>query len=157
MLTVRSLIELRDHIGLTLPPSDWLLIDQKMIDDFSQLTGDKNWYHVDVERAKRELPGGKTLAHGLLTLSLIPGMASQIVRVTHHGRALNYGFEKVRYPAPVHADSRVRLHMTVLSAVADKGGIMLTRRYVMELEGSERPAMSADMLSLIFESEDSKN
>ncbi len=149
MLTVETLAELGAHVGLDIGHSDWLTIDQALIDRFAELTGDHNWYHVDVARAARELPGGRTLAHGLLTLSLVPGLAGQIVQVRRHGRAFNYGFDRVRYPEPVSAGDRVRLHMHVLAADAVPGGTLLKRRYTMEREGAAKPAMVADMLSLI--------
>ncbi len=150
MIVVETLNELAAHVGRDLGVSDWVSLDQKMIDAFAEVTGDRNWYHVDVERARRELPGGKTIAHGLLTLSLIPGLAPQIVRVRNHGRALNYGFNKVRYPAPVPVDSRLRLHMVVNSADPVDGGTMLVRAYTMELEGANKPAAVAEMLTLVY-------
>lgn len=149
MISVDTLAELAQHVGEDLGASDWLTIDQKMIDAFGELTGDRNWYHCDLERAARELPGGRTIAHGLLTLALVPGMAGQIVEVRRHGRAFNYGLNKVRYPAPVPADSRVRLRMKVISAEPHAADTMLCRGYTMELEGSAKPAMIAEMLSLI--------
>jgi acyl dehydratase len=152
MINVDTLAELAQHIGDDLGASGWLTIDQKMIDAFAALTGDRNWYHCDLERAARELPGGRTIAHGLLTLALVPGMAGQIVEVRRHGRAFNYGLNKVRFPAPVPADSRVRLRMKVISAEPQAAGTMLCRGYTMELEGSAKPAMIAEMLSLIVAS-----
>lgn len=149
MISVDTLAELAGHIGEDLGASEWLTIDQKMIDAFAELTGDRNWYHCDIERAARELPGGRTIAHGLLTLALVPGMAGRLVEVRRHGRAFNYGLNKVQYPAPVPADSRVRLRMTVLSAEVQASGTMLCRGYTMELEGSAKPAMIAEMLTLI--------
>jgi acyl dehydratase len=152
MISVDTLAELAQHIGDDLGASGWLTIDQKMIDAFAALTGDRNWYHCDLERAARELPGGRTIAHGLLTLALVPGMAGQIVEVRRHGRAFNYGLNKVRFPAPVPADSRVRLRMKVISAEPQAAGTMLCRGYTMELEDSAKPAMIAEMLSLIVAS-----
>lgn len=149
MLSVATLAELGEHVGEDLGCSDWVTVDQDMIDRFAEVTGDRNWYHVDLERAALELPGGKTIAHGLLTLSLVPGLAGHIVQVRHHGRAFNYGLNKVRYPEPVPAGSRLRLHMKVISAERVEGGTMLLRRYTMELEGAAKPAMVAEMLSLI--------
>ena len=148
-LTVDTLADLTAHVGRDIGHSDWVTIDQDLIDRFAELTGDRNWYHVDRERAAREVPGGLPIAHGLLTLSLVPGLAGQIVQVRRHGRAYNYGFDKVRYPVPVAAGDRVRLHMHVLSAEPTPGGTMLKRRYTMEREGSAKPAMVAEMLSLI--------
>lgn len=153
MLEVDNLAQLADHVGDDLGCSDWLRVDQPMIDAFAELTGDRNWYHVDIDRAARELPDGRTIAHGLLTLSLVPGLASQIVVVRRHGHAFNYGFDKVRYPAPVQAGARVRLHMQVAGAERVAKGTLLRRRYTMELEGAAKPAMVAEMLSLIVAEE----
>lgn len=149
MTSVDTLAELAAFVGQDLGCSDWIEIDQSMINRFAELTGDVNWYHVDIERAARELPDGKTIAHGLLTLSLVPGLAGQIVEVRRHGRAFNYGLNKVRYPAPVQAGARVRLRMKVVSADKSPAGTMLERLYTMELENSAKPAMVAEMLSLI--------
>ncbi|MFM0347825.1 MaoC family dehydratase [Paraburkholderia sp. RL17-347-BIC-D] len=151
MITVETLSDLKSHVGEDLGSSDWMLINQETINRFSEITGDRNWYHIDADRARHELPGGRTIAHGLLTLSLIPGLASQIVRVLNHGRALNYGLNKVRFPTTVPVDSRLRLKMTVAGARSVTNGLMLTRLYTMELEGSQKPAMIAEMLTLIFD------
>src|SRR3979411_112008 len=97
MLTVETPQDLKQHIGKTLGPSDWITGDQAMIDKFADVTGDHQWIHVDVERAKKEMPGGKTIAHGYLTLSLLPRMAQTLVKVTGRKRGLNYGSNKVRF------------------------------------------------------------
>jgi acyl dehydratase len=149
MTSVDTLAELAAYVGQDLGCSDWVTVDQVMIDRFAELTGDRNWYHVDIERAARELPDGKTIAHGLLTLSLVPGLGGQIVEVRRHGRAFNYGLDKVRYPAPVQAGARVRLRMKVTDASEVPGGTMLNRLLTMELEGSAKPAMVAEMLTLV--------
>src|SRR2546425_1960541 len=90
-------------VGTELGPSEWVTVDQGMIDKFAAATGDHQWIHVDVERAKREMPGGKTIAHGYLTLSLVPRMASTLLEVTHRSRGINYGSNKVRFISPVQA------------------------------------------------------
>src|SRR5437867_10371670 len=90
-------------VGRELGPSEWVTVDQAMIDKFADATGDHQWIHVDVERAKREMPGGKTIAHGYLTLSLVPRMASTLLEVTHRSRGINYGSNKVRFISPVQA------------------------------------------------------
>ena len=151
MITVETLSDLKSRVGEDLGSSDWILIDQETINRFAEITGDRNWYHIDAVRAGRELPEGRTIAHGLLTLSLAPGLASQIVRVLKHGRALNYGLNRVRFPTVVPVDSRLRLQMTVVGARSVPNGLMLTRLYTMELEGSQKPAMVAEMLTLIFD------
>jgi acyl dehydratase len=146
-----SLADYETHVGRSLPPSPWIMVDQKMIDAFGEATGDRNWYHVDVERAARELPDGRTIAHGLLTLSLVPHMASQILSVRQRGRAFNYGFDRVRFPAPVPADSRIRLHLTIMSVERKKGGFFIRNGYTMELEEESKPALSAEMMVLAYD------
>jgi acyl dehydratase len=150
MIELESLADYGRYIGHVFAPSDWVMIDQKMINDFAEATWDRNWYHVDVERARRELPGGRTIAHGLLTLSLVPALGAQVIRMKHHGRALNYGFDRVRYPTPVPVDSRIRLHMRVVSVESAKGGTLIKKGYTMELEGDDKPALVTDMLMLAF-------
>ena len=90
-LTVEYPKDLKQHVGRELGPSEWMTVEQAMIDKFADATGDHQWIHVDVERAKREMPGGKTIAHGYLTLSLVPRMAATLVKVTNRKRGLNYG------------------------------------------------------------------
>ena len=99
--------DLKEHIGRELGPSDWMTVDQAMIDKFAEATGDHQWIHVDVERAKREMPGGKTIAHGYLTLSMVPRLAATLVKVEKRRRGVNYGSNKVRFTNVVPAGSRV--------------------------------------------------
>ena len=94
----RDLLKL---VGMELGPSEWMTVDQAMIDKFAEATGDHQWIHVDVERAKREMPGGKTIAHGYLTLSLVPRMAATLLEVVHRSRGINYGSNKIRWWSPV--------------------------------------------------------
>jgi acyl dehydratase len=150
MVELETLADYARYLDHVFEPSDWVTVDQKMIDDFAEATWDRNWYHVDVERARRELPGGRTIAHGLLTLSLVPALGAQIMSIKHQGRALNYGFDRVRYPTPVPADSRIRLHMRVRSVEPAKGGTLIRKGYTMELEGDAKPALVSDMLILAY-------
>ena len=99
-LTVETPHDLLQHVGRTLGPSEWITVDQPMIDKFAEATGDHQWIHVDVERAKRDMPDGKTIAHGYLTLSLVPRLASTLVKVTAVSRGVNYGSNKVPSRAP---------------------------------------------------------
>src|SRR3954463_15695826 len=108
MLEVDRPADLKAHIGKTIGTSEWVLVDQAMINAFADATGDHQWIHVDVERAKTEMPGGKTIAHGYLTLSLLPMLMGQIVRYQGISRGINYGSDKVRFTNPVPAGSRVR-------------------------------------------------
>src|SRR3954463_16709313 len=126
MLELDSPLDIKQHIGRELGPSDWMTVDQSMIDKFAEATGDHQWIHVDVERAKREMPGGRTIAHGYLTLSLLPRLSHAIYTIRKRSRGINYGSNKVRFTAPVPAGSRVRLHQT-LKAVDDiPGGVRMT-------------------------------
>src|SRR5213079_2164463 len=115
MLHVDTPKDLLQHIGRELGPSDWITVDQAMIDRFADATGDHQWIHVDVERARREMPGGKTIAHGYLTLSLVPRMAATLLKVSKRSRGINYGSNKVRFTSAVPAGSRVRLRQRIVN------------------------------------------
>ena len=122
-----------------------------MIDTFADATGDHQWIHVDVERAKREMPGGKTIAHGYLTLSLVPRLAATLLQVTKRSRGLNYGSNKVRFTNAVPAGARVRLRQRIVSAEEVAGnGVRLTSEMTVEIDGQERPALVAEILSISY-------
>jgi acyl dehydratase len=118
----------------------------------AETTGDHQWIHVDVERAKREMPGGRTIAHGYLTLSLLPRLNAGIYTIKSRKRGVNYGSNKVRFTAPVPSGSRVRGHLT-LKAIEPLGNgcSRLVTEATVEVEGSERPALVAETLSLVYE------
>lgn len=151
MLEVEKPADMKAYIGKPLGSSDWITVDQAMIDKFADATGDHQWIHVDVERAKREMPGGKTIAHGYLTLSLLAGLAHQVYAIRKRSRGINYGSNKVRFTAPVPAGSRVRLHQTLKNVEDVEGGVRMTFESAMEVEGSTRPALVAETLSLAFD------
>ncbi len=109
MIEVERPADLAQYVGKEIGVSDWFTVDQAIIDKFAEATGDHQWIHVDVERAKREMPGGKTIAHGYLTLSLVPRLAATLLRVRKRSRGLNYGSNRVRFTGQVPAGSRVRL------------------------------------------------
>jgi acyl dehydratase len=134
MLTVETPKDLKQHIGETLGPSDWITVDQAMIDKFAEVTGDHQWIHVDVERAKKEMPGGKTIAHGYLTLSLLPRLAPTLLKVNKRKRGVNYGSNKIRFTNPVPAGSRIRLKQTIKNVedVPDNG-VRITSEMVIEV------------------------
>src|ERR1700751_3608734 len=115
MLELETPKDVLQHIGRELGPSEWMTVDQPMMDKFADATGDHQWIHVDVERARREMPGGKTIAHGYLTLSLVPRMAQAIYRVKHRSRGLNYGSNRIRFTGQVPAGSRIRLRQKIKS------------------------------------------
>lgn len=125
--------------GDVLGTSDWLQVDQRRIDLFADATGDHQWIHVDAERAA-EGPFGATIAHGFLTLSLLPPLLNQLYRVDNVRMAVNYGLEKVRFMAPVRVDGRIRLSSKVLSVTPLDGAVQATFESTFEVEGSEKPA-----------------
>lgn len=151
MLSVETPQDLKNHIGADCGVSDWVTVDQEMIDKFADATGDHQWIHVDVERAKKEMPNGQTIAHGFLTLSLVPLLSAQTLTVEKRSRGLNYGSNKVRFTNMVPAGSRVRLHQKIKEVNDVSGnGVQVISEMSMEIEGQERPAMVAEFISLSF-------
>ena len=142
---------LRALIGQELGASDWLEVTQDLIDRFAEVTGDHQWIHVDVERAKREMPGGKTIAHGYLLLSLLPKLGAGIYKLSWPTRSINYGSDKVRIVNPVKASARIRLRQSLV-AVEDgaPGAHRITVRQTLEIEGEAKPAMIADTIRMSF-------
>jgi acyl dehydratase len=151
MLEVERPGDMTQYVGKELGVSDWYTVTQEQIDKFADATGDHQWIHVDVERAKREMPGGKTIAHGWLTLSLVPRLAQTIYRVKHRSRGINYGANRVRFTAPVPAGSRVRLRLKVKSVEPVEGGVRVTSESTMEVEGNSRPALVAETIGMTFD------
>ncbi len=142
---------LRALIGQELGVSDWLEVTQDLIDRFAEVTGDHQWIHVDVERAKRDMPGGKTIAHGYLLLSLLPKLGAGIYKLSWPTRSINYGSDKVRIVNPVKAGARIRLRQSLV-AVEDgaPGAHRITVRQTLEIEGEAKPAMIADTIRMSF-------
>jgi acyl dehydratase len=151
VLIVETPRDLLTLVGRELGPSEWLTVDQAMIDKFADATGDHQWIHVDVERARREMPGGKTIAHGYLTLSLLPRLASTLLQVRRRARGLNYGANKIRFTSPVPAGSRVRLRQRIAGAEEGPGdGVRVTSEMTIEIEGQERPALVAEVIGIHY-------
>jgi acyl dehydratase len=151
MLTISGIDELRAKVGEELGVSDWHEVTQDAINAFADATGDHQWIHVDPERAKREMPGGKTIAHGFLTLSLIPMLSHQISHINNVKRGINYGCNKVRFTSMVPAGSRVRGRIKLIAAdPMDGGGVRLTNQVTIEIEGQERPACVAETMSIVY-------
>jgi acyl dehydratase len=143
--------DVRQSIGKEAGVSGWLQVTQDLIERFAALTGDRQWIHVDAERARRESPFGATVAHGFLTVALLSRMVSEAVdlRVDCKMR-VNYGFNRLRFPAPVTAGSRIRAHVTP-NAVRDvEGGIEITWGVVVEIENQAKPAVAAEWLVRIY-------
>ncbi len=151
MIEIERPGDLEAYVGKEIGVSDWLTVDQAMIDKFAEATGDHQWIHVDVERARREMPGGKTIAHGNLTLSLVPRLVHTIYRIKERSKGLNYGSNRVRYTAPVPAGSRIRVRQKVKAVERIKGGVRVTSESRVEVEGETRPALLAETISLMFD------
>jgi acyl dehydratase len=137
--------------GQTLGATPWTAITQAMIDAFADVTGDDHWIHVDAGRAAREMPGGRTIAHGLLLLSLIPALQRQIFHIRRRGHGLNYGYDRVRFVRPVTCGARVRLAQTLVEIKPVDGGTRLTLDSEIQLEGSEKPAVVARSIIQIMD------
>ncbi|MES2299235.1 MAG: MaoC family dehydratase [Pseudomonadota bacterium] len=146
MREVASLAELKSLLGQEVALSDWVEITQQRVNTFADATGDHQWIHVDVERARRESPFGGTIAHGFLTLSLLPGMLENALLMSDVKMVVNYGLNKLRFPAPVPVGSRLRARLS-LQAVADiEGGAQCEWLATIELEGSAKPACVAELV-----------
>ena len=138
--------DLPAHVGQVLAESDWLTVDQQRIDRFAQATGDHQWIHVDPVRAAQG-PFGATIAHGLLTLSLLPVLFESAFEVTGSRMGVNYGFNKVRFTAPVPVGSRLRGRFRLLACDAIDGGVQLTTEVTIEREGSAKPVCVAESVA----------
>jgi acyl dehydratase len=142
--------ELASLAGQEIGVSDWIVIDQERVNKFADATDDHQWIHVDLQRAGRDLPGGRTIAHGFLILSLIPMLAARIVRVAGVSRGINYGLNRVRFTAMVPVGSRVRGRQKLLSAEARGDATQLISEFTIEVEGQERPACVAESIGLLY-------
>ena len=140
--------DVQSLVGQEVGVSDWTQITQERVNQFAEATGDHQWIHVDVERANREIGG--PIVHGYLTLSLIPFLGADILRVTGVTRGVNYGSNKVRFTGMVRVGKRVRMRQKLLAAEPKSGGLQLTNECTIEIEGEERPACVAETLSVIY-------
>ena len=135
-----------EHVGY----SEWMEITQERIDAFADATGDHQWIHVDPERAAQG-PYGATIAHGYLTLSLIPVLGNEVMEITGFRMMINYGTDKVRFPAPVPVGSRIRAGVELVSLERKSSGVQLISRVTVEVEGGDRPAVVADTIRMMVE------
>ncbi|MFM8599610.1 MAG: MaoC family dehydratase [Mycobacterium sp.] len=151
MKVINSIDEAQALLGTELGVSDWMTIDQQRVNDFAEVTGDRQWIHIDVERAKAESPYRTPIAHGFLTLSLIPALSKDNFRFGNAKMAINYGLNKVRFLAavPVGARIRVRSELADVTAV-DAGTVNLTVRHTVEIEGADKPAAVAEMIARVL-------
>ena len=151
MQVITSIEQAQSLAGSELGVSDWMRIDQSRINDFADVTGDHQWIHVDVERAKAESPYGAPIAHGFLTLSLIPALSKDNFRVEGAKLVINYGLNKVRFLAAVPVDSRIRVRSELADAVAkDQSTVDLTVRHTIEIDGVDKPAAVAEMIARVL-------
>ena len=150
MYVIKSIEDAKALEGVEVGLSDWVVIDQNRIDQFAEATTDYQWIHVDTERCAREMPDGRTIAHGYLTLSLIPALTGDFVEVKNLARAINFGANKVRFYTPVPAGARVRARVTVLQARLRAGALMITSETRIEVEGERKPACVAETLGMYF-------
>ncbi|MCB0894970.1 MAG: MaoC family dehydratase [Nocardioidaceae bacterium] len=149
MRVFTTLDEVAAASGEDIGTSDWLTIEQDRVDRFAEATGDHQWIHVDVERAAAG-PFGGTIAHGYLTLSLVPYLGSQVFALDTPGAKLNYGVNKVRFPSPVRVGSRVRAHVALGEVTDIPAGKQMTLRYTIEIEGEAKPACVAETVVLLL-------
>lgn len=153
MRVFKDLDELQAAVGETIGPTDWVPITQKRVNAFADATDDHQWIHVDRERAAASQFGG-TIAHGYMTLSLLPMLASQLFVIEHRGAKLNYGVNKVRFPAPVPVDSKIRATVTIASVEDVPVGKRVILNYVVEVDGQDKPGMVAESVVVMLNPED---
>jgi acyl dehydratase len=151
LLEINGIEEMKAAVGKTVGPGDWRRVTQEDINDFARLSGDDQWIHVDIERAEKESPFGTTIAHGNLTLSIIDGLRLPLIESTGFKLGVNYGWNKVRFPAPVPAGSRVRASVE-LTSVDDVGGgwYQIITLIKVEVEGSEKPCCVAEHVGRVL-------
>jgi acyl dehydratase len=151
MRVFKDFNEIKAAVGTEVGVSEWVEVTQERIDRFAEATGDEQWIHVDVERAERELPGGKTIAQGLLTLGLVPELIRSVMQLEGIKNTLNYGANRIRYLAPVPAGSRLRGRTTIVAAEdAPPNGLRVTYGMTIEIEGAKRPACVAEVIGVHY-------
>lgn len=151
MVIIQSPSEIQNYIDKPLTPSDWYHVTQEKINKFADATSDHQWIHVDEERAKKEMPDGKTIAHGYYMVSLLPKLAAQNAEIKNTSRTLNYGSDKVRFINMVKVGSYVRLNRTIISCEEMKnGGFRVVNKCELEIKDESKPAFVAETISLHF-------
>lgn len=151
MRVIRGFDELATLSGQEIGKSDWIVVTQDMVDQFADVTGDDQWIHTDVKRAAKDSPFGGTVAHGFLTLSLIPRLCRRIYKLTGIAASVNYGLNSVRFFHPIRVGSRIRAGLSVLSARTVGGkAIRFVTKVTIEVDGAERPACVAETVTLVL-------
>ena len=146
MIRIPTLASLKERVGEELAVGEWFTVDQATIDKFADATGDHQWIHIDRERAAKG-PFGTTIAHGFLTLSLLPRLAASALEIGDVRMGVNYGLNRVRFPAPVPSGSRIRAHLKLLSYEPLDGGAQLVMEVTMERDGGDKPVCVAETVS----------
>jgi acyl dehydratase len=148
---IQGIEGMKSLLGQTIGPSEWRNVTQADIDTFAALSGDDQWIHVDAERAKQESPFGTTIAHGNLTLSLVDGFRKELISSTGFALGVNYGWDRIRFPAPVPVESRVRARAEIVSVdeVGD-GWWQIVTRFTLEVEGNEKPCFVGDSVTRVM-------
>jgi acyl dehydratase len=150
-LVIENVSEIKKYIGKKIGTSQWLTVTQKMINDFASATLDFQWVHIDIEKAKALMPEGKTIAHGYLSMSLASQFLYQLITIKHVNSFINYGINKARFITPVKEGSRIRMHASIANAEEQGNGtVKLFLTCEMELEGAEKPAYVAELISLVM-------
>lgn len=144
---IHGISQLRERIGQEVAVSDWLTITQARIDQFAEVTEDRQWIHLDAERTQSESPYGTTIAHGFLTLSLLSYLISQAIELHGFRMGVNYGFNRVRFTAPVPAGSNIRARFTINALDEIRDGVQITWGVVIEVEGATKPCCVADWIT----------
>ena len=151
MLCVNEPEELSNFKNYDLGSGKWVLIDQNLINEFAEVSGDNQWIHVDVERASTDMPNGQTIAHGLLTLCLSTKMGQEQLKIENIKLIINYGIDNLRFTSPVKVNSRIRMRSIIVDVTGrEDKSILLRIKRVIEIEGQEKPAMIAETLSLVY-------
>jgi acyl dehydratase len=147
MREITSLEQLKELVGQEVAVSDWIDITQERVNQFAEATGDLQWIHLDAERSRTESPYGGTVAHGFLTLSLLPFLTQNALVMPAARMGVNYGLNKVRFPAPLPVGSRLRGRMTLMALEDVPGGVQMTWQVTMEREGGDKPVCVAESIS----------
>jgi acyl dehydratase len=148
---IEDVAELKDFVGHEVGSSDWFEVDQRLIAAFAELTRDHQWIHVDSARAREESPWGTTIAHGFLTMAMLSHLQAQAVQIRgEFARRINYGFNRVRFPAAVPAGARIRSRSTLQAMEEIEGGLQLTWAVIVEIEGHSRPALAAEWIGRLY-------
>jgi acyl dehydratase len=150
MLEIDTPAGMDAYVGKELGHSDWLTVTQAMIDKFADATGDHQWIHVDLARAKTDMPGGTTIAHGYLTLSLLPALIATVYRIRERQRSVNYGSNRVRFTNPVPSGSELRAHLTLKACEPIESGRRLITEASVEIKGVSRPALVAEIITVVY-------